>query len=234
MTAEYAVENAEWIADSVRAGKAAEVLDQVKKARWRRTKEAQLRGTDVHAAAEALNLGQPVDVEPHIEPYVEWYRAFLDGHAPVFEAAEAPVYNLTWGYAGTLDAIVVIDGRRVVLDMKTTPKHPDGRDGARPPYEEVALQLAAYARAEGVGIDPIREMGSGRRRYYVLDDPEKLEPMPEVEGAFVLVVSPFDFALHPVAIDEPVWQAFLHVREVARWSIETSKTVIGPPVGRAA
>lgn len=234
VTAEYAVENAEWIADSVRAGKSAEILDQIKKARFRKTKEAQARGTDVHAAAEALNLGQTPDVAEHIKPYVEWYRAFLDDHAPVFEAAEAPVYSIEWGYAGTLDAIAVIDGRRCVLDVKTTDKRPDGSDGARPPYPEVALQLAAYAHAEGVGIDPIREMGSGRRRYYVLDDPDKLEPMPEIAGAFALVISPYDYELVPVAIDESVWQAFLHVREVARWSIETSRMVLGPAVGRAA
>lgn len=234
VTAEYAVDNAQWIADSVAAGKGAEVLDQVKKARWRRTKQAQARGTDVHTAAEALNLGQPVAVEPHIEPYVDHYRRFLADHVPQFGAAEAPVYSLTWGYAGTLDAIAVLDGRRVVLDVKTTDKRPDGSDGARPPYPEVALQLCAYARAELVGIDPIREMGQGRRRYYVLEDPATCEPMPEIEGAFALVISPYDYELRPVAIDDAVWETFLHVREVARWTIETSKSVIGTAVRGSA
>jgi hypothetical protein len=227
VTAEYAIDNAEWIAASVREGKRDEVLETTKKARFRKSQEASVRGTEVHAAAEALNLGTEPQVDESILPYVEQYRRFLHDHTPTFEAAEAPVYNLTWHYAGTLDAIAIIDGRRCVLDVKTTDR-PPGK-GARPPYPEVALQLCAYSRAEGVGVNPERVQVSHGRRYYVLNDPSELEPMPEIEGAFALVVSPYDYQLVPVAIGEDVWTMFLHVREVARWAGEVSRTVLGPP-----
>jgi hypothetical protein len=232
--AEYAVENVEMLSYLVREGKTHEALDLIKKSRWRRSGEAMARGSEVHAAAEAINLGQRPDVPEHIKPYVEHYRAFLAEHRPTFEMAEAPVYSLTWHYAGTLDAIVVIDGRRCVLEMKTTDKRPGGLDGSRPPYPEVALQLCAYSRADGVGLNPERVTVERGRRYYVLQDESELEPMPEIEGAFALVVSPYDYVLVPVDIGEETWRTFLHVREVARWSLETSRSVLGPPVGRAA
>ena len=55
------------------------------------------------------------------------------------------VYSRTFGFAGTLDAICTIAGRRGLLDIKT------GRSGV---YPEVALQLAAYAHADFCVIDP--------------------------------------------------------------------------------
>lgn len=227
VTAEYAVENVDMLRSLVASGHDEEALYLCKRARFRRASKAQARGTEVHAVAEAINLGQTVDVSDEIRPYVDQYVAFLREHSPTFECAEAPVYNLTWGYAGTLDAIAVIDGRRCVLDIKTTDKRPGQ---PRPPYPETALQLCAYARSEGVGVNPERFTVSGGRRYYVLTEDEQLEPMPEIEGAFALIVSPYDFQLVPAAIDEPIWEAFLHAREIARWSFETSKTVLGAPV----
>lgn len=226
-TAEYAVNNrAAWapLADSDPGA----AIDVLKEARFKTSGKAAARGTDLHRAAEALALGElDPDVEPHIVPYVERYREFLDRYEPTFLMSEAPVYNLRHHYAGTTDGIMEIAGRRVIFDIKTTDKTPDAR--TRPPYPEVALQLAAYSRAEVVGLlSEKREVNYAR--YYVYDPAAHHEPMPEVDGAVCIVVSPVDCRVIPVRIDDEVFKVFLHVRECARWDVDVSKRVIGPEI----
>lgn len=225
VTAQWAVDNVDAITATAKTDPEAAV-DMIKRCRFRTASEAAARGTDVHRVAESYALGTPIEAPDGIQPYVDQYLRFLADHTPVYEAAECSVFNLTYHYAGTLDAIADIGGRRVVLDIKTTAKR-EG-EGARPPYPDVALQLAAYAHAEVVGIDPLRETKSGGRRYYLYDEHLDTHPMPEVDGALALIISPYDYQLIPVRIDEQVWQTFLYVREVARWQMETSRTVLGP------
>jgi hypothetical protein len=124
--------------------------------------------------------------------------------------------------------VFVIDGQRLVFDVKTTEHAPDsGR--SRPPFPEVSLQLTAYRRAELVGVLSEQRYASGKR-YYVFDPDATHEPMPETDGAVCLVVSPFDYQLVPVRTDDVVWRAWRHVMEAARWQVETSRNVFGPPI----
>ncbi len=88
--------------------------------RWQKTGKAMARGTDLHHAAEKLALGQPPEVEEHVLPYLEQYQRFLEEYRPTFLMAEAPVYNATFGYAGTLDGILELEGEPLVADIKTT------------------------------------------------------------------------------------------------------------------
>lgn len=200
-------------------------------ARWEKSGSAALRGTSVHSIIEAYALGQSPDVPAEIEAWHEQVKRFLDEQQPVFEAAETSVFNLTLGYAGTMDMILTVGGKRCIVDAKTTDKGPDAR--SRPPYDEVALQLAAYARAEQVVIgqapDTVQRK-HGSRRYYIYDDQFRYQPMPELDGALALVVSPVDYQLVPVRIDDEVWRAFLAVREVARWKLDVSNRVFGPTI----
>jgi len=200
----------------------------LKDSRWTKTGKAMARGTEIHKAAEKYALGLLPEVAPEVEPYVAQYRRFLEDFQPEFEMAEAPVYNVTSGYAGTLDAVAKIQGQRVVMDIKTTPKGPDAK--SRPPYPEVALQLAGYRHAELVGLLADRREVS-YRRYYVFDpDTQATHPMPETDGGVCLVISPEDYLLVPVDTSQRVWMACKHLIEVARFQLETSKTVFGPPV----
>lgn len=202
--------------------------------RFASTGAASARGTDVHTAAEQYALGQAPDVDPAIEPYVEQYRRFLSDFAPEFLMAEAPVYNLTYRYAGTLDGIAVIDGKAVVLDVKTTAHGPNttdarGKPKARPPFSEVALQLTLYRRAELVGLLADRKEIQ-YRRYYVLDPNAYTEPMPETEGGVCVVISPEDYMVVPVDTSERIWKVCRHVIQVAKFQTETSKAVLGPAI----
>lgn len=230
VTAEYAVlKRAAWLAmaDADEEGAVA----YVKEARWRETKRAQDRGNALHRHAQALALGAPPPAPQRgSEAHVVQFERFLAEHRPVYLASEAPVYNLTHGYAGTLDAIVEMGGQVCVLDYKTTDKGPDAK--SRPPYDEVALQLAAYARAEWLGLRGTAEIAEAdrSRRYYTWRAEMDLQPMPEVTGALALMVSPVDYALHPVRIDDTVWRTFRHAQYIAQWSHEVARTAVGKPL----
>ena len=227
-TAEYAVQHrGAWLAmaDADPDG----AISYLRDARWRVSTKAADRGKAIHRHAQALALGAPPPApEPGTEAHVAQFERFLAAYQPTYVAAEAPVYNLAYGYAGTLDAIVRIDGELCVLDYKTTDKGPDAT--SRPPYDEVALQLCAYARAERLGTSPPVLGEVRRRRYYTWDDSMGYTDMPATTGALALMVSPVDYELHPVRVDDTVWACFLHAREVARWVLEVSRTAIGPPL----
>lgn len=231
-TAEYAVDQQEGWAPLARADRDA-AIKVLTDARWNSSKKAAARGTDVHKAAEAMALGnEPPPIDDIIFPYVEQYRRWLDRFQPEFLMAEAPVYNPTFGYAGTSDGICAIDGAQVVFDLKTTPHAPDsGR--SRPPFPEVALQMCAYARAEYVGLMS-EQRYTGGKRYYVFNPAGHHVPLPPVDGALCIVVSPFDCVAVPVRIDEEVWTAFQYVMQCARWQVDISRNVFGPPISATA
>lgn len=196
--------------------------------RWQKSGAAMARGTDLHKAAEARALGEPVEVDVQNLPLLEQYDRFLQDFQPEFLLAEAPVYNPAAGYAGTLDAIMQIDGQTVVCDMKTTDKCKDS-DRMRPPYPETALQLAAYRHATEVGVLSEQRYAGGKR-YYLYDPSASHEAMPETEGAICLVVSPDDYRVVPVDTSDAVFRFFRHVVECARWQVAESKNVFRPPL----
>ncbi len=208
-----------------------EAIDYLKRSRYQKSGRAMARGTDVHAAAEALALGAPaIKLEPEGVPYVEQYQQFLADHKPEFLMAEAPVYSPARFYAGTCDGIMLLDGQRVIFDIKTTDKGPNSGK-SRPPYPEVALQLAAYRRAEYVGALAERRYASGKR-YYIFDPDGEHQPMPETDGAVCIVVSPEDYMVVPVRTDDEVFRCFIAARECARFQVDVSKRVFGPPITR--
>ena len=224
----YALENMDVVGPLYKRDPDA-AIKMVGQSRYAKSGKAMARGTELHKAAEALALGvEPTEVDVEALPYVEQFKRFLADFSPTFHMAEAPVYSPERFYAGTLDFILEVDGQMLVVDAKTTEHSPDsGR--SRPPYPETALQLVAYRRATEVGVLAERRMAQGKR-YYVYSPDQSHSPMPETDGAAVLVISPFDYQFVPVRTDDEVWRAFIAVREVARWQIETSKRVIGPAI----
>lgn len=205
----------------------------MKDARWDKLGKAADRGKGVHKLIEAYALGQKPDVPDGLLPYDEQVRKFLSDHAPEIEMAEAPVYHPQFKYAGQLDLILKIQGLRLVTDAKTTDKAPpeiDPEVHSRPPYPEIAIQLVAYSRCTHVGVSPATERTYHGRRYYIYDPGMAYVAMPKIDGALALVISPYDYQLVPVRIDDEIWRVWGFVREMARWSIETSKVVLGSPV----
>ena len=80
---------------------------------------AAARGTLVHKATESLDEFGKVECEDDIAPYIQAYVSFLKDCQPNWEKIEWPICNGI-RYAGTVDRYGELDGKKVVLDIKTT------------------------------------------------------------------------------------------------------------------
>jgi hypothetical protein len=196
-TAAYAVEHAAWVVEHAAADPAA-VIDHLRRESTRQANRAAVRGTRVHHIAQTVAAGNPApEHSPEEAAYVAGYLAFLDDRQPEFLATETTVYSTTHAYAGTLDWLARIDGAVVLGDIKTKNDPPEGVAVAI--YPEVALQLSALAHAD------------------LITGPDgSTAPMPTVDAAVALHLSPTGYRLHPVDIDGWVWDAFLGLR--AAWT----------------
>ena len=77
------------------------------------------RGTKVHKAVENIARYGSCEVTEDIEPYVRAYVQFLKDKRPQWLKVEHAMYSDALGYAGTMDRYGVIDGRRLVVDVKS-------------------------------------------------------------------------------------------------------------------
>jgi len=97
------------------------------------------RGTAVHLATEFYDDGDldEESIDPEILPYVNAWRLFREESGFVVDRSEVRLYSKRHGYAGTVDAIGFIRGRRIMVEKKTTAQlHPS-----------TAIQVSAYYRA---------------------------------------------------------------------------------------
>jgi hypothetical protein len=171
------------------------LIDYLKGAPWRERDRRGDLGSRVHDAAEAHVLGRPHPPwTPEEAPFMRSLEAFLRDHRPEYLAAEATVVNRTENYAGTLDAVVLLEGEPWLIDYKTAEKGP---------FETDALQLAAYRHAEEI---------------YRLPDGSS-EPMIDTAGGAILKLRPDGYTLHPCRTDDEVYRTFLYVREVFRFTL---------------
>ena len=138
-------------------------LDYIKQARFRDSEGKADRGTIVHAAIEAYVEGKPVNLdavqlalEEKAVPEGLWKATYgmIDGvleflfdFEPEVLWSEATVYSRKHGYAGTADLIA-----RVRIGESTLPAIIDIKTG-KAVYNDTAMQLTAYARADFVGLD---------------------------------------------------------------------------------
>ena len=144
--------------------------------------------------------------------FTETYKKFISDFDVGFLEVEATAWSDTHNYAGTLDAIILIEDESVLIDVKT---------GASGIWPDVALQLCAYARADCL-LAP-----NGERR-----------PLPQIDAAAALHLRPDGYQLKPIRIGDDVFETFLALAQVASWERETSKSVVGkspvlPDIGEA-
>jgi hypothetical protein len=100
---------------------------------------ARWRGTLVHEAIHQDNTGV-LDIEalhPILLPYLMAWREWQAHAGAVIIASEHQVASRKYGYAGTLDAVADIRGKRILVDVKATAELP----------KPVGPQTAAYAQA---------------------------------------------------------------------------------------
>jgi hypothetical protein len=142
---------------------------------------------------------------------MEQFKHFLADHQPEFVATEASVYSRTQRYAGTLDAIVRLNGQLIIVDYKTRggTNYPLSGQTKGAIYPDDALQLAAYRHADFIGLPD----GSEQAMY-------------ETDGAAILLLTDTGYQFMEVDAGDETFQFFLYVREVFRWQQEKSKKVL--------
>ncbi len=78
------------------------------------------RGTAVHKATELLDKYGTAEIDEDIAPYLQAYIAFRKEHKCEWQKIEYATHHPENLYAGTLDRVGTIDGKLVVLDIKTS------------------------------------------------------------------------------------------------------------------
>jgi len=103
---------------------------------------AATRGTALHALTERIDRGQPLGVIPaEFEADIEAYRTATAGIE--FIGIETFRVHDEWTVAGTADRIGMLNGRPVIMDIKT---------GSIDYPHKMAMQLAMYARSVSYDI----------------------------------------------------------------------------------
>ena len=104
--------------------------------------QAAARGSRIHELCALFDLeALPDELEPECAPYLAAWYAFCRDYGPTWDYVEAVVWSPRRRYAGTVDRVAIIDGRRIVLDIKTA------QSLDRPAKIALACQTAAYASA---------------------------------------------------------------------------------------
>lgn len=168
------------------------LIDTLKGVHWEDRDQAANKGTAVHGYAEQLLAGHEVDPPEYLIGHVDSYIDWVNTWQPQDSILEFVCGSRKHQYMGTGDLIATLaDGRRWLLDYKTN------RSG---PFQEVALQLAAYRYAEFIiGPDGLEQ------------------PMPPVDCCGVVWLRADGADLYEVKADETVFRTFLYVQQVARF-----------------
>lgn len=120
-------------------------VDEAARQHTIKKEEASDKGSQVHAYAEQFTQAvlqghaptapevEDDDVKRGITAFLEWYA----GHHVQFIASEMLVYSRKHNYVGTLDAVAMVDGKKYIIDYKTSKRI----------YQEYTLQVAGYGIA---------------------------------------------------------------------------------------
>ncbi|PIR89368.1 MAG: hypothetical protein COU07_00515 [Candidatus Harrisonbacteria bacterium CG10_big_fil_rev_8_21_14_0_10_40_38] len=123
------------------------------------TEKSAQEGTLIHEILEKILVGEKTEIPPSIAPAISAAEAFLERKQIHVDPAfvERRVVSYTHGYAGTIDALALIDGKLGVLDIKTSQSI----------YRDYCLQTSAY-------MDPlIAELGNVQTRWILRVDQVK-------------------------------------------------------------
>lgn len=177
------------------------IANTLKGIHWQDRDRAGNRGTEVHHCAERLARGEEIEVPEELVGHIDAYLRFRDEWDPGDELLEMVVGSRRHRYMGTLDLICTLPGLgRTLVDLKTN------RSG---PFEEVALQLAAYRYCD-----------------FMLDNGTET-PMPRVDNCAVLWLRADGYDVIPFEAGPEQFRAFLYVQQVAQFMTVDSKVVKG-------
>lgn len=128
------------------------------------------------------------------------FLKFEDYYKPEYTASEFTVWSDTYGYAGTGDLGLRINGLHVLVDTKT----------GKGVYPEAGMQVAAIQKAD-----------------FILHPDGRQEPIPRYDRYAVLHIRPRSATLLPVENIEEAFQAFVALKRVFDWNATTAQQTIG-------
>lgn len=150
------------------------------------------RGALIHDYSEASDNGHEpgIDTVPEdMKPYVIALNKFRDQMKPKLVVNEKKICNLSYGYAGRMDRIYDMGGKRVLADYKTSANY----------YPEMGLQLAAYKYAE-----------------FMFDDPDgPFTPMLAVDSTIIVLLGS-DGTYTIKETNEPL-ELFINLKKIWEW-----------------
>ena len=159
-------------------------LRALKRVPWVKRDAAADFGSAKHEVLEALVAERTIPETVHHREIEQWRELYQ----PLVEFSEAQVVNTAVGYAGSLDLIAEVYGRRLLVDLKSSSVLD----------HVMRMQLAAYRYAEAVFVDD-----------------RIVAEMPPVEGCAVLWIPrdhPQDWQFIEVDAGAEAWRAFLNVK----------------------
>jgi len=130
---------------------------------WETSDKAKSRGTTVHSIVEAwknIDDVKGLDSE-QFGGYAQAFDNWRNDYKVEPLEHERTVKSEKYGYAGTLDLLAMVNGKKALIDVKTN------KDANI--YKEVQLQLSAYEqglREEGEFVDVAYALSLGDRGNY--------------------------------------------------------------------
>jgi hypothetical protein len=174
-----------------------EIITILKGAPWRSSTRAADRGTDIHEWLEMRLLDFPDEMIPELEGEAVAFRAgaqawldSMDGMEPL----HTEVTLFADRYAGTVDAIILHNDQRWMIDFKTS----------KAVYPEAALQLAALNMCDLAMIE---------------DKPEDFEPCERL--AVVRIGKDGKFEMKEVFDEGAHQDAFIAALDLWTWKHDT-------------
>jgi len=96
----------------------ADRLETLKTAYEEESRPKRDKGTLVHEICDSWAKGTPSRIDKSVDSYMSQFFAFLGDVNPVYVETECTMWNRRHGYAGTADAIAMIEDHCTLIDIK--------------------------------------------------------------------------------------------------------------------
>jgi hypothetical protein len=119
------------------------------------------RGSTVHELTERFDKGEEVNLLNEFgNPQYsldEWsmferYVEFIERFSPDIEMIEQNIVSQKLGFAGTIDRVMVIDGKKYLVDIKTSNMIPNSYWLQLAAYEQLLMTITKHNTLDGVAI----------------------------------------------------------------------------------
>lgn len=178
----------------------AERIAEAKQAHIDYANEKGAIGDIVHDIVDCWGKGEPYpEVPKDITSYVDRFIDFLIEKQPRFIENEVTLWSREYGYAGTADFIIEVDGKVLLADLKT----------GKSLHSEIGLQLSALSHCD----------------FILRADGEEV-PIPHIDGLYGLHLRPRSWKLVEIKESDACFTAFLAAQSIMKWTAETAPKVI--------